>query len=65
MAEFEIRTQSGKRIVWEGKDGLEACHRYADAHPGETVIAWRSWPRHGLFIGMREVIEPGHWKFGK
>ena len=69
MPIFEVLLVTGKRrtwAVWEGKDGPDACQSYADSHPGNyQVIAWRDYPRHGLFIGVREIIEPGHWRYGK
>lgn len=55
--EFELMLISGKRIIWEGKDGLDACQRFADTHPGETVFAWREYPRHGVFVGAQPIVE--------
>jgi hypothetical protein len=43
--------------IWHGADGLTACQNYADAHPGHTVTAWRTAERHGLFFGLRKIIE--------
>ncbi len=56
---YELKLASGKVVTWEGKNGLNACERYADAHPGETVIAWRDIPV-GLFImgDARNIVEP-------
>lgn len=65
MRQFEVKLADGSRHVWEGRDGLDACHRFADAHPGVTVVAWRAYPRTGLFIGTREIVEPGHWRYGQ
>ena len=55
---FELKLEDGKVIKWEGRDGLDACHRYADSHPGIAVIAWR-YPRYELRIGMpRTIVGP-------
>lgn len=58
--ELKILKSDGKRITrkWDGKDGLDACKRYADNHPDETVLAWRD-DQYPLAIGidMRQVIE--------
>jgi len=55
--EFELRLVGGEVVTWEGKDGVEACHRYVDAHREAEVIAWRDIP-HGLFLGLRPIVEP-------
>ena len=39
------------------EDGCLAC---ALAHPGVTVVAWRPYCQHGLMIGLKEIVEPGH-----
>lgn len=56
--ELKIITPEGKNktITWEGKDGMEACIRYADAFRGSAVVAWRD-VRHGIFPGLRPIIE--------
>ena len=53
--EFEIKTSNGT-ATWVGSDGKNACERYADAHPGVTVYAWRT-PRYQLVIGMPRFDE--------
>lgn len=50
--DYELRLASGKRVVWSGNDPEDASRRYVDCHRSETVVAWRSYPRYGLFIGM-------------
>jgi hypothetical protein len=66
MRTFEVKLSTGKRHVWEGRDGVDACQSYADSHPGVTVVAWRHYPHHGLFVwGGAEIIEPGHWRYGR
>jgi hypothetical protein len=50
---FELMLADGKHIVWEGTDGEDAARRYVDCCGG-TVIAWRNYPRHGLFVGAPE-----------
>ncbi|MDP2945876.1 MAG: hypothetical protein Q8N61_00255 [bacterium] len=56
--EFELKLATGKFVTWNGQDGEEAARRYVDCFRGVKVVAWR-WPRHGLFIGMRRILEPG------
>lgn len=56
--EFELKLANGKVVTWEGKNGEEASRRYEDCYRGTKVVAWR-WPRYGLFIGMRRILEPG------
>ena len=29
-----------------------------------TVVAWRGYPQHGLTIGPKEVVDPGHRRSG-
>lgn len=51
--EYELKVIKNRKTVtktWDGKDGLNACARYADAHRGETVIAWRAI-QTGVFTG--------------
>lgn len=52
---YELKLAGGKTVVWQGKDGLDACHRYADAHPGSVVIAWREADRVGLHVGLLPI----------
>ena len=61
---FELKLASGKVVTWEGESGEDAAFRYADCHRDVTVVAWRH-VRHGLFIGPREIIEPGHFLYGR
>lgn len=43
--------------IWDGKTGLDACKRYQDAHPDQTVIAWRT-PPYAVIEGIdaRQII---------
>lgn len=51
MNNYELKLTDGRIVTWQGKDGLDACVRYADANPGcYAVIAWRE-PRAQLRIG--------------
>lgn len=54
---FELKLASGKVVEWQGKDGADAAQRYADAHRGVTVTAWRD-VRQGVFPGMLRIVEP-------
>ena len=55
MLEFELKLAAGKTVVWTGHDGVNAAIRYAAAHPGAVIIAYRK-PRHGVFPGMPLAI---------
>lgn len=57
MKTFELKLADGKWIVWNGKDGLDACWSYAHAHPGVAVVAWRDYPQHGLFPYMLPIVQ--------
>ncbi len=48
--QYELKLASGKTVVWEGKDGINAAKRYVDCHREDTVIAWRDYPRYGVFL---------------
>jgi len=62
---FELKLATGRVVTWEGESGEDAALRYVDCHQAETVVvAWRH-VRHGLFVGAREIIEPGHYLYGK
>jgi hypothetical protein len=65
---YELLVSGGKTVVWDGKDGLDACQRYADAHPGVSVSAWRQANRTNVVIpspNLNNIIEPGHRDYGK
>jgi hypothetical protein len=47
---YELKLSTGKTVIWEGENGEDACKYYAETHPGVTVIAWRDYPRHGVFL---------------
>jgi len=49
--QFELRLSNGKTVIWDGKNGVDAAMRYVSAHNEKhlSVIAWRSYPRKGLF----------------
>jgi hypothetical protein len=48
-SEYELKTSKG-RVIWSGVNGIDACQRWAAEHPGETVTAWRNYPRAGIFL---------------
>ena len=52
--EFELKLATNQRVTWTGKDGKDAAQRYADAHPGAVVVAWR-YPKCELKIGMIRI----------
>ena len=55
---FELKVKGGQNVVWDGLDGPDAAQRYAQSHPGATVLAWRDWPRVGFFpaVNVRRVV---------
>lgn len=61
---FELKLSTGKVVTWEGVSGEDAALRYADFHREATVVAWRHI-QHGLFVGVQEIVEPGHYLYGK
>jgi hypothetical protein len=62
---FELKLQGGRRILWDGTDGEQACRNYELGHEGAVVVAWRNYPRHGLAIGLGTIIEPGDYRWDK
>lgn len=56
--DFELKLADGRMVTWTGRGPEDAAVRYADAHRGDVVVAWRR-PRYGLFVGARRIIEPG------
>lgn len=40
-ADYELQLADGSYVTQRESNGLAACHLFADAHPGITVIAWR------------------------
>lgn len=54
---YELKLADGRVVTWEGRDGIDACHRYADSHPGAIVIAWREADRHGIHIGQLPIVQ--------
>lgn len=47
--EWELRLTTGKRVVWSGTSGEDAARRYVDGHRAAAIIAYRVYPRHGIF----------------
>ena len=47
--EYQLMLADGKLVVWVGVTGIGAAERYVAEHPGASVVAWRTWPRHGVF----------------
>jgi hypothetical protein len=62
--EFELKLQTGREVKWEGDNGEAASRDYVDSHPDQVVVAWR-WPRGGIYLGIRDIIEPGDWRWGR
>lgn len=64
---FQLMLNNRRRVVWEGESGEDAARRYVDCHREATVIAWRTWPRWGLYGSLDRlprIVEPGEvgWK---
>lgn len=57
--QYELKLSNGKRVVWNGKDGIDAAHRYVDCIGDKniSVIAWRDYPRYGIFPGILKIEE--------
>jgi hypothetical protein len=53
---FELKLSNGKVVTWNGKDGIEACEKYALSHPGAVVIAWR-YPKIDIYVGTANIIQ--------
>ncbi len=62
--QFDLKLSGGKVVTWEGKDGVDAAHRYADANPDAVVLAWRNHSEP-IGIGLKPIIEPGEGKRAK
>ena len=57
MRQFELKLNNGKTIIWDGTNGIDAVNRYLLSH-NETIIAWRDYPRTGLFlVNVSNIIE--------
>jgi hypothetical protein len=54
---YDLKLSDGSIVQWSGSDGVNACTRYADSHPGAIVIAWR-YPKIDFRVGMIGIIEP-------
>jgi hypothetical protein len=57
MTQYELRLAGGKTAIWDGKDGKDASQRYADAHPGVVITAWREADRHGFFPFPGRIVQ--------
>lgn len=50
MAVYELKLADGRVVTWQGRDGVDAAIRYAGAHRGVSVVAWRE-PRVQFRVG--------------
>ena len=57
--QYELKLASGKTVIFEGETPQDAARRFVDLFRDETVIAWRNYPRHGLIIGTKPIVETG------
>jgi hypothetical protein len=61
MFEFDLKLSNGKKVLWSGRTGEEACQSYADSHPNVKVIAWRN-KQYTIQLGFdarrQRIIEP-------
>jgi hypothetical protein len=53
---YELLLGDRTVVSWQGRDGVDAAVRYADAHPGVTVLAWRE-PRVQLRAGYAGLAD--------
>jgi hypothetical protein len=49
MKDYELKTSTGV-VIWQGTSGEDAARRWTLSHPGETVTAYRNYPRVGIFL---------------
>ena len=47
---YNLLLQTGRVVDASGANPTEACHNYANSHPGETVVAWRDQMGPGEII---------------
>ena len=56
---YDLLLTGKRRVTWGGVNGINAAHRYADAHPDTGVIAWREHQQTNLIVqwseGMRII----------
>jgi len=60
MKEYELKLKSGKVVIWNGINGFEAARNYTESHimNGDYVVAWRDYPRKGIFLAnVLKIIE--------
>ena len=57
--QYELKLSNGKKVVWNGSDGINAAQRYVDCirDVNVSVIAWRDYPRYGIFPGILKIVE--------
>lgn len=55
MNKYELKLIDGDTVIWDGNSGEDACARYADTFRGAVVIAWRNYPRSGVFPFVLEI----------
>lgn len=53
---FELKLSDGQTARWLGTSGENAAQRYADAHPGVVVVAWR-YPQFEFRPGMIQIVD--------
>lgn len=64
MNQYQLKLSDGSTPTWDGETGEDACRRYADCcghrhAPGTQIVAWRTWPRTGVFVGNADRIVEG------
>lgn len=57
MNEYELRLDNGDKVIWNGDSGIDACKRYVATFPDAVVIAWRNYPRIGVFAALLPIVE--------
>lgn len=63
--QYELKLSDGTTVVWEGTDAANAIARFqdharscGDKYIGVSIVAWRTYPRVGVFVGgAGQIVE--------
>lgn len=56
MHRYQLKLDTGRVVTWTGDSGEDAAWRYARAHEGATVVAWREMPNHVASVHPSQII---------
>lgn len=57
MNNYELKLANGKTVIWNGDSGEDAAERYVETFRDAIVIAWRNYPRTGVFPFILPTVE--------